>query len=88
MASRVDANQREIVAALRDAGRTVQCLHDVGRGVPDLLVSYRGRNFLLEVKAPGGTLTPTQRLWHGAWDAPVSVVTTAQQAIDATVSNA
>jgi hypothetical protein len=49
-AAKVDANQREVVAALRGAGATVQLLHAVGEGCPDLLVGYRGGNYLLEVK--------------------------------------
>jgi hypothetical protein len=34
-ASRVDANQPEIVAALRKCGATVQHLHQVGHGARD-----------------------------------------------------
>ena len=37
-ASRVDSNQPEIVATLRGMGCSVQHLHAVGKGVPDLLV--------------------------------------------------
>ena len=37
----IDANQPEIVKALRDAACSVEPLHDVGRGVPDLLVGRR-----------------------------------------------
>jgi len=50
--SRRDPNQGEIVEALRAAGASVEELDDVGAGVPDLLVGFRGRNFLLEVKSP------------------------------------
>lgn len=37
-----DRNQPAIVAALRGIGATVQPLHAVGQGCPDLLVGYRG----------------------------------------------
>ena len=37
-AARTDANQAEIVAALRGVGASVQPLHAVGQGCPDLLV--------------------------------------------------
>ena len=49
-AKRVDANQGEIVDALRAVGAKVQPLHMVGEGVPDLLVRYRGDLHLVEVK--------------------------------------
>jgi hypothetical protein len=83
-ARRVDANQREIVAALRAAGRTVEVLSDVGRGVPDLLVSVCGRNYLLEVKAGKAGLTQDEARWHAAWRGQVAVVRTPQEAIEAT----
>ena len=71
-AAKVDANQREVVAALRDAGATVQLLHAVGEGCPDLLVGYRGKNYLLEVKdgrkpPSAQKLTPPQEIWHRDW---------------------
>lgn len=49
-AKRVDANQSSIVSALRDIGAFVQTLHMVGQGVPDLLVIYRGKIHVAEVK--------------------------------------
>lgn len=71
-AAKVDANQAEIVAALRAVGATVQPLHAVGQGCPDLLVGYRGINFLLEVKdgekpPSARKLTPDQVSWHDTW---------------------
>jgi hypothetical protein len=47
-AAKVDANQTEIVQALRQIGAVVQSLAAVGNGCPDLLVGYRNRLFLLE----------------------------------------
>jgi hypothetical protein len=45
-AARVDANQAEICAALRNAGAWVYII-----GLPvDLLVGYKGHTFLMEVK--------------------------------------
>lgn len=83
-ARRTDANQKDIVAALRAAGRTVEVISDVGRGVPDLLVSFRGVNYLLEVKIPGAKLTPDEAMFHAGWDGPIAVVTTEQEAVNAT----
>lgn len=45
-----DANEPEIVGALRKAGAEVQQLHEPF----DLLVGYRGRLYGLEVKLPLG----------------------------------
>lgn len=71
-AARVDRNQPEIVAALRNAGAFVQSLAAVGEGVPDLLVGIDGRTVLVEVK--DGSRPPSERQltdqqieWHAAW---------------------
>jgi hypothetical protein len=50
--ARTDANQAEIVAALRQIGVEVTDLSAVGGGVPDLLLSYRGYWLLAEVIGP------------------------------------
>lgn len=50
-AKRRDANESMIVCALRAVGAVVQQLGD-GVGVPDLLVGFQGRTFLIEVKDP------------------------------------
>ena len=49
-AKRVDQNQKDVVKALRDAGAFVVDLSKVGKGVPDLLVTYSGHTILMEVK--------------------------------------
>lgn len=50
-----DGNHTPIVQALRSAGRSVVELHQVGKGVPDLLVGWgRSNMLLLEVKDPAG----------------------------------
>ena len=77
-AARVDANQPEIVAALRKLGFSVQPLHSVGQGCPDLLVGMRGVNLLIEVKdgakpPSARALTPDQVEWHSAWCGQVCV---------------
>ena len=82
-AAKIDRNQVEIVETLRRAGASVQPLHTVGDGVPDLLIGYRGVNLLLEVKGPRGTLTPDQVEWHGAWRGHVVVVRTIDEALRA-----
>lgn len=86
---KVDRNHREVVAALRQIGATVQSLADLGKGVPDLLVGFRGRDVLLEVKDGSlppskRNLTPDEAKWSEAWrGAPVTVVLNAEDAIRA-----
>jgi hypothetical protein len=87
-AAKVDANQREVVAALRSAGATVQLLHAVGDGCPDLLVGYRGGNYLLEVKdgskpPSAQKLTPQQEIWHQDWRGHRVVVNSPEAALAA-----
>jgi len=67
-----DANEPEIVKALRKHGATVQPL-SVG-GVPDLLVGYMGVNLLFEVKSDKGTLTEDQKVWHENWIGQKTIV--------------
>ena len=85
-AARIDRNQPEIVEALRKLGATVQPLHTAADGIPDLLVGYQGRNFLIEIK--DGTkppsarkLTPCQVSWHDDWAGQTAVVVSAEEAI-------
>ena len=78
-AAKIDSNQIQVVSALRAAGASVQSLAAVGKGVPDLLVSIRGVNLLMEIKdgnkpKSAQKLTDDQLKWHGAWQGPVCVV--------------
>ncbi len=57
-AARVDANQDQIVSALRACGAYVRIVTQ-GEGLPDLLVGYRGHTLLLEVK--DGRKVPSAR---------------------------
>lgn len=87
-AAKIDANQNEIVAALRKIGCTVQILSSVGKGCPDILVGFRGKNTLLEIKDGGKPLsaqklTPDQIKWHSEWMGSVYVVNSIDQAIEA-----
>lgn len=84
----VDANQEGIVAVLRKVGASVQPLHTVGGGCPDLLVGYQGENHVLEVKdgakrPSDRRLTPQQVEWHAGWRGPVHVVTSVDEALAA-----
>ena len=81
-AAKIDANQPEIVAALRAAGYYVQSLAAVGHGFPDLLACKKsGAIMLLEVKMPGERLTPDERNWHAVFPGPVFVVHSIEEAL-------
>ena len=71
---RADHNQAEIVRQLRDCGCSVQVLSQVGNGFPDLLVGFRGVNYLIEVKDVGYDLSEKQIVWHALWQGQVAVV--------------
>lgn len=64
---RVDDVQPEIVRALRKAGASVVSLADMGKGVPDLLVGYRGATYLMEVKTGNGKLRASQEKFIAEW---------------------
>ena len=78
---RTDHNQAEIVKALRDVGATVQDLHLVGHGCPDILVGFRGKNYVMEIKMPKGTLEADQRDWIGEWQGKTHVVRSVDEAL-------
>lgn len=86
-AARVDANQEEVVAALRKIGAVVTPLHAVGNGVSDLLVSFRQKWLVMEVKdgakpPSARKLTPDEERWIGEQRAPVYIVTSPLEAVD------
>jgi hypothetical protein len=78
-AAKVDGNHRQVVAAFKALGCTVQSLAAVGKGVPDLLVACAGLNHLVEVKNPKQPqnkrkLRSSQVVWASTWRAPRHLV--------------
>jgi hypothetical protein len=83
-----DSNEKPIVEALRSCGASVTLLGD--SGVPDLLVGFRGRTLLLEVKLPlgakggksqrreceggRGDMTKAQVAWWDSWKGESAIV--------------
>ena len=80
--AKTDSNQREIIDALRQIGASVYPLHFAGKGCPDLIVGFRGRNFLLEVKTERGRLNAVQSDFHRLWCGQIAVVRSRQEAVE------
>ena len=59
--ARIDINQAQIVADLRQLHAVVWVLSSLGGHVLDLLVAFRGRCLPVEIKSPGGELTENER---------------------------
>ena len=83
-----DRNQAEAIAYIRSCGMSVQTLHSVGNGCPDLLVGWRSHDYLVEIKRrrdDGYVTQPTQcqRDWHAAWAGdPVIVAVSGKDAVE------
>src|SRR3990172_6495026 len=78
-ARRVDDNQKEIVQAARQMGASVLPIHDLGKGAPDLLVGWRGKNYLWEVKDGNKSpsrrkLTEDEEFFHATWRGQATII--------------
>jgi len=85
-AAKIDDNQPEIVSALRRVGASVQPLHTVGQGCPDLIVGFRGTNYAIEVKdgskPPSARgLTDAQLRWKILWNGQYAIVNNVDEAL-------
>jgi Holliday junction resolvase len=82
-AKRTDANQAEIVKILRQAGADVYDLSKVGKGIPDLLVTFNGETILMEVKTNAKSrYTPDQLKFIANWKGgPLSRVDSPESAL-------
>lgn len=76
-AAKRDANEAEIVEALKKAGAQVLRISQP----VDLVVAYNLRNYLLEVKSDNGRLTPMQQKWFAEWEGPAYVVHNPEEAL-------
>jgi len=85
-AARVDENQASIVLALRKLGASVISLAPLGKGVPDLLVGYRGQNHLVEVKDGNKSpskqkLTTDQVVFHKTYRGKIQIMRSVDDAL-------
>lgn len=75
---KVDANQKLIVSLLRTMGCSVAVTSSLGRGFPDLVVGYRNKNYLIELKdgfkpPSQRRLTPDEINFHSLWRGQIVV---------------
>ena len=86
----LDANHQAIADALVERGARVVSLAGNGKGIPDLLVGWRGVNVLMEVKRPNYRVTrgknekqtrQDQEAWALKWTGQYTIVTSADEAI-------
>src|SRR3990167_6682340 len=89
-AKRVDANQKDIVAALRKIGCSVFDTHEVGHGFPDIAVGFcrasRRRTVLMEIKDGNlppsrNKLTTDEKLFHFGYRGEATIVYSVEDAI-------
>lgn len=79
-AKKIDANQTEVVRALRKIpGVSVAITSALGKGYPDLNVGYKGRTYLFELKdgskpESARKLTPDEVEFQGKWTGHYAVV--------------
>lgn len=81
MRHRSDANQTEIVEQCRKIGLSVAITSGVGDGFTDLVIGWRERNYLIELKDPNKPLskrklTPAQQEFHQTWKGQKAVAET------------
>lgn len=87
-----DANQTEVVTALRKAGLSVAITSSMGDGFPDLVVSgfsttqmcIGKRTVLIELKdlsqkPSDRRLSPAEKKFHDSWKGEIYVCTTAEE---------
>jgi hypothetical protein len=87
-AKRTDENHSDVVEEFRHAlpEATVFDASGTGAGFPDLVVGWRGRNYLFEIKDPlkpqsKRSLTGAQETFHCSWQGQVSIVHSAAEMI-------
>ena len=80
MAKRTDANHKDILKAARQIpGVSVFSTHEVGKGFPDIVLGYKGINYLIEIK--DGLKPPSQRkltdaevIFHSNWMGQIATI--------------
>lgn len=79
MIKRTDANQKKVVELVRKLhGASITSTHIIGKGFPDLVIGYKGINYLIELKdgfkpKSQKKLTPDEVEFHLKWNGQIAV---------------
>jgi hypothetical protein len=80
MIKRTDSNHAEIIKALRKIPNlSVFSTHEVGKGFPDIVIGYKGINYLIEIKdgnkpPSARKLTDAEVKFHNDWRGQIKIV--------------
>jgi hypothetical protein len=80
MIKRTDSNHAEIIKALRKIPNlSVFSTHEVGKGFPDIVIGYKGINYLIEIKdgnkpPSARKLTDAELKFHNDWRGQIKIV--------------
>ena len=79
MPKKTDSNQKAIVSDLRRFGASVAITSMVGKGFPDIVVGFRGKNYLFEIKdenkpPSARKLTPDEAKFHLMWCGDIYII--------------
>ncbi len=67
--SRVDNTQHGCVLVAKGIGAFCVDLHQMGKGIPDYAILYRGNTYWVEFKSEKGKLEEDQKTWHAKAEA-------------------
>lgn len=88
MIRKTDRNHAEIINELRkNKSISVFSTHTIGKGFPDIVVGYKGRNYLFEIKDELKTksqtkLTQAEEKFFLHWQGQIDVITNHNQIIN------
>lgn len=76
---KVDSNQKRVMQLCRQIpGVSVVTIHTLGKGVPDLILGYKGKNYLIELKDGAKSesrkqLTNDEKEFHDKWQGQICI---------------
>lgn len=88
MIKRTDSNHAEIIKALRKIPNlSVFSTHEVGNGFPDIVIGYKGINYLIEIKdgnkpPSARKLTDAELKFHNDWRGQIKIITNLDEVLN------
>lgn len=86
--AKIDDNQNKVVSALRRIPNvSVRITSMLGKGFVDIVVGYKGQNYLIEIKdgdkSPSRRkLTPDEEEFHSNWKGSIHVANSVDDILD------